>query len=79
MEKLPLFIVLIPTPDLPLFYYMLGASLGQLLYGDVSVMNMLMFENVDGWFMTDGRQITISEYILHNYTGFRLPSMNHEH
>ena len=39
MEKLPLFIVLIPTPDFPNFYQMLGANLGKLLYGDVSVMS----------------------------------------
>ena len=28
MEKLPLFIVLIPTPDFLHFYYILGANLG---------------------------------------------------
>ena len=28
----------IPTHGFPLFYYMLGANLGLLLYGDVSVM-----------------------------------------
>ena len=28
VEKLPFFIVLIPTPDFPRFYYMLGANLG---------------------------------------------------
>ena len=33
-----LFIILIPTPDFPHFYYMLGHNLGSLLYGDVSVM-----------------------------------------
>ena len=33
-----LFIILIPTPDFPHFYYMLGGNLGSLLYGDVSVM-----------------------------------------
>ena len=36
-----LFIILIPTPDFPHFYCMLGGNLGSLLYGDVSV--MLMF------------------------------------
>ena len=30
-------IILIPTPDFPLFYYNLGGGLGTLLYGDVSV------------------------------------------
>ena len=30
--------ILIPTPDFPHFYYMLGGNLGSLLYGDVSVM-----------------------------------------
>ena len=37
---LSLFIILIPTPDFPHFYYMymLGGNLGSLLYGDVSVM-----------------------------------------
>ena len=29
----------IPTPDFPHFYYMLGANLGLLLYGEVSVMS----------------------------------------
>ena len=41
MEKyqiFSLFIILIPTPDFPHFYYMLGGNLGSLLYGDVSVM-----------------------------------------
>ena len=33
-----LFIILIPTPDFPYFYYMLGGNLGSLRYGDVSVM-----------------------------------------
>ena len=28
----------IPTPGFPHFYYMLGANLGLLLYGEVSVM-----------------------------------------
>ena len=35
---LSLFIILIPTPDFPHFYYMLGGNLGSLLYGDVSMM-----------------------------------------
>ena len=42
MEKysnFSLFIILIPTPDFPHFYYMLGGNLGSLLYGDVSVMS----------------------------------------
>ena len=34
----PLVIILIPTPDFPHFYYMLGGNLGSHLYGDVSVM-----------------------------------------
>ena len=41
MEKyrnFSLFIILIPTPDFPHFYYMLSGNLGSLLYGDVSVM-----------------------------------------
>ena len=29
---------LVPTPDFPHFYYMLGGNLGSLLYGDVSMM-----------------------------------------
>ena len=37
--KLSIFIILIPTPDFPHFYYMLGGNLGSLLFGDVSVMN----------------------------------------
>ena len=36
--KIIQFIILIPTPDFPHFYYMLGGNLGSLLYGDVSVM-----------------------------------------
>ena len=35
--KLSIFIISIPTPDFPHFYYMLGGNLGSLLYGDVSV------------------------------------------
>ena len=31
-------IILIPTPDFPQFYYLLGGNLGSLLYGVVSVM-----------------------------------------
>ena len=45
MEKyrnFSLFIILIPTPDFPHFYYMLGGNLGSLLYGDVSVMNQII-------------------------------------
>ena len=37
-ENYPFFIILIPTPDFPYFYYMLGGNLRSLLYGDVSVM-----------------------------------------
>ena len=33
------FYSLIPTPDFPRFIYMLSANLGELLYGDVSLMN----------------------------------------
>ena len=43
MEKyrnFSLFIILIPTPDIPYFYYMLGGNLGSLLYGDVSGMSV---------------------------------------
>ena len=38
----------IPTPGFPHFYYMLGANLGLLLYGEVSVMlcNCLLFEGL---------------------------------
>ena len=32
------FIILIPTPDLFPFYFMLGAILGMFLYGDVPIM-----------------------------------------
>ena len=35
-KKKSLFIILIPSPDFPHFYYMLGGNLGSLLYGDVS-------------------------------------------
>ena len=37
--NLSIFIILIPTPDFPHFYYMLGGNLGSLLYGDVSVID----------------------------------------
>ena len=42
MEKyrnFSLFIILIPIPDFPHFYYILGGNLGSLLNGDVSVMH----------------------------------------
>ena len=39
-EDYHFFIILIPTPDFSLFYYMLGGNLGSLLYGDVSVMKL---------------------------------------
>ena len=35
----------IPTPGFPHFYYMLGANLGLLLYGEVSVMGNRFAEN----------------------------------
>ena len=38
IEIFHFFIILIPTPDFPQFYYMLGGNLGSLLYGDVFVM-----------------------------------------
>ena len=38
IENHSIFILLIPIPDFPNFYYMLGGNLGLLLYGDVSVM-----------------------------------------
>ena len=33
-----------PTPGFPQFYYMLGANLGVLLYGEVSVMFRLIID-----------------------------------
>ena len=39
-QNFSLFIILIPTPDFPHFFYMLGGNLGSLLYGDVSVMGL---------------------------------------
>ena len=39
----------IPTPGFPHFYYMLGANLGLLLYGEVSVMQK-MIDKIE-WFM----------------------------
>ena len=44
-RKFSLFIILIPTPDFPHFYYMIGGNLGSLLYGDVSVMLFLKFKD----------------------------------
>ena len=38
IENYHFLIILIPTPDFPHFYYMLGANLRSLLYGDVSLM-----------------------------------------
>ena len=38
MIKLSIFVNLLPSPDFPYFYYILGGNLGSLLYGDVSVM-----------------------------------------
>ena len=46
MEKyrnFSLFIILIPSPGFPHFYYMLGGNLGSLFYGDVSVMSVVVF------------------------------------
>ena len=37
----------IPTPGFPHFYYMLGANLGLLLYGEVSVMEILSISSHD--------------------------------
>ena len=36
----------IPTPSFPLFYYLLGANLGLLLYGDVSVIGMFLTSRI---------------------------------
>ena len=44
--KLSIFLILIPTPDFPHFYYMLGGNLGSLLYGDVSVMSWRIVDAV---------------------------------
>ena len=41
-RKFSFFIILIPTPDFPPFYYMLGGNLESLLYGDVSVMPVFL-------------------------------------
>ena len=48
-SKLSIFIILIPTPNFPYFYYMLGGNLGSLLYGDVSMMrdSMMAVQNID--------------------------------
>ena len=53
MEKyriFSLFIILIPTPDFPHFYYMVGGNLGSLLYGAVSVMQVMLNINFDHGF-----------------------------
>ena len=39
-------IILIPTPDFPHFYFMLGGNLVSLLYGDVFVM-LIFAQNID--------------------------------
>ena len=48
---------MIPTPDFPDFHYMLGANLGSLLYGDVSVMQnvkpLAIFCGCVVWFVSD--------------------------
>ena len=38
----------IPTSGFPHFYYMLGANLGLLLYGEVSVMLLLIRDIIEG-------------------------------
>ena len=43
IEIFLLFFILIPTPDFPHFYYMLGGNLGSLLYGDVSPQSTFLF------------------------------------
>ena len=49
-KKNSLLIILIPTPDFPHFYYMLGGNLGLLLYGDVSVNETVtIIENSEHW------------------------------
>ena len=42
------FIILILTPDFPQFYNMIGGNLGSLLYGDVSVMAVVMCGQMQG-------------------------------
>ena len=54
IENYPFFIILIPTPDFPHFYSMLGGNLRSLLYGDVSVML-----NLSGDYFTVGVQENI--------------------
>ena len=74
MEKyrnFSLFIILIPTPDFPHFYYMLGGNQGSLLYGDVSVMLTIQCEDY-GFAYRCGRKHVIwktKEY--HNQCVFR--------
>ena len=58
-QKLSLFIILIPTPDFPHFYYMLGGNLGSLLYGDVSV--DAFFDFIPLWFGPSVSSIKTSE------------------
>ena len=45
IEIFHFFLILIPIPDFPHFYYMLGGNLGSLLYGDVSVMTFLAWSS----------------------------------
>ena len=61
-----LFIILIPTPDFPHFYYMLGGNLGSLLYGDVSVMisYITRFKSVSNRSIPKETMALVSDLIL---------------
>ena len=63
-EKLSIFIILIPTPDFPHFYYMLGGNLGSLLYGDVSVINNSLSKDQEEPTTTPIRNKTINIRII---------------
>ena len=41
-----IFIILIPTPEFPHYHNMLGGNMGSLLYGDASVMILIIFRRV---------------------------------
>ena len=58
-RKFSLFIILIPTPDFPHLYYMLGGNLGSLLYGDVSM--MYAHCDCDVYFQNHGNLYRVNE------------------
>ena len=68
--KLSIFIILIPTPDFPHFYYMLGGNLGSLLYGDVSVMELVVLLSFTGNYVVSIRKSFLFLWVLGKAASF---------